>query len=540
MPFTVYSAPSFWKRYYGRMVLKFVRLVRHSIQKYPVLWLAAICSILFFTTSFVDFHTSGPFGDEPHYLVISQTLLKYHSLEVTLDYTHRDYYAFYPSHLDPHLSRNVYGQLLPLHNIGGPVLWLIPFALFGRLGAMWFMSLVAVLIILNIYKLLLTMHIRHSYAFLVSLAYAIASPLFIYSHLNFIEPIGALLCIYVFRKVLQETVSVSDVFLSSVCLGILPWVHIRFALLEVILFFALLFKIYQQNKYKNWKYYLWYLLPVMALFVFMEVYSYKVWGSLDPALNYANEMVGVPVNLFAVLPFAGLLGNSFDQNYGLLVNFPLFIFLFVGMVLALKKKFLAYNVLILAVSIPYIILLTTFRDWSGALGPPARFLVVLLPLWAFYLAYALEQINNTLSKLVFGGTVAYGLIYSLLSIKAPYNGFNSETGNGILVYLQTLLHMHRHHLTAYFPSIFLPHQTRLFVVWIGLFVGFSILLIYSNSLQVKIKSFAGLPILSWRKQKSVYRETSDESNTSQHQNDLNKVIADETLLIETKQHTGER
>ncbi len=539
MPFTVCFVPSFWKGSYGRMVLKFVHLVRHSSQNYPVFWLVAICSILFFTTSFVDLHTSYPSGDEPHYLVISQTLLKYHSLDVTLDYAHRDYYAFYPLHLDPHLSRNVSGQLLPLHNIGGPVLWLIPFALFGRLGAMWFMSLVSVLIILNIYKLLLTMHIRHSYAFLVSLAYAIASPLYIYSHLNFVEPIGALLCIYVFRKVLQETVSVSDVFLSSVCLGILPWVHIRFVLLEVILFFALLFKIYQQNKYKNWKYYLWYLLPVMALFVFMEVYSYKVWGSLDPALNYLNEMVGVSVKLFAVLPFAGLLGISFDQNFGLLVNFPLFIFLFVGMVLALKKKFLAYNVLILAVSIPYIILLTTFRDWSGGWSPPARFLVVLLPLWAFYLAYALEQINNTLSKLVFGGTVAYGFIYSLLSIKDSYNGFNSGAGNHTLMYLQTLLHMYRHRLTAYFPSMVYPHP-KLFVAWIGFFVGLSVLLIYSNRLQVQLQSFAGLPVLAWHKQKSVSREPSDESKASQPQNDPHAVSAAETLLIETKQHTGER
>src|SRR5260370_451633 len=346
MPFTVCFVPSFWKGSYGRMVLKFVHLVRHSIQIYPVLWLVAICSFLFFTTSFVDLHTSNPSGDEPHYLVISQTLLKYHSLDVTLDYAHQDYYVFYPGHLDPHLSRNVSGQLLPLHNIGGPVLWLIPFALFGRLGAMWFMSLVALLIILNIYKLLLSMHIRHSYAFLVSLAYAIASPLYIYSHLNF----------------------------------------------------------------------------------------------LDPALNYHNQMVGVPVNLFEVLPFAGLLGISFDQNFGLLVTFPLFIFLFVGMVLALKKKFLAYNVLILAVSIPYIILLTTFRVWSGGFGPPSRFLVVVLPLWAFYLAYALEQINNALSKLVFGGTVAYGFTYSLLTVKDSYNGFNSGLGgNSTLLYLQTLL-----------------------------------------------------------------------------------------------------
>ena len=464
------------------MLLKF--FYRYT-QKYHTLLLVLICSILFFTTSFVFVQIAPPRGDEPHYLIISQTLLKYHSLDVMQDYKNGDYRLFYPIVIAPHVSRNASGQLLPLHSIGGPILWLIPFALFGRLGAVLFISLVSVLIILNIYKFLLTMGIRQSYAFLVSLAFAIASPLYIYSHLLFIEPIGALLCIYVFRKAFQENLTISDLVISSVCLGILPWVHIRFALLEMILFFALLYKIYEQNKLKNFKYYIYYLLPVTILFVLLEVYSYKVWGTLNPAINEIND-AGKPDKPFAVLPFSGILGVFFDQEYGLLVNFPLFIFLFVGVVLTLKKKFLAYNLLILTLSIPYILIFTSFRSWSGGWCPPARFILVLLPLYSFYLAYALQQINNILSNLVFGVSVVYGFIYNLLSLKAHLNGFNVGKGqNETLIYLQTLLHMHRHHLTDYLPSLFLPHQTRLFVAWIGLFVGLSLLLLFSKNLKVK-------------------------------------------------------
>src|SRR5438445_7160946 len=174
--------------------------------------LILISSIVFLITSFIYVQfSSPPSGDEPHFLVISQTLLKYHSLNVMLDYTHGDYRTFYPTNLAPHVSYSANGQLLPLHSIGAPILWLIPYYFWGRLGAVLFISCIAVLIILNIYWLLLTMGISRKYALMVSLAYALASPIYLYSHLTFIEPIGALLCIYVLRKVLQEGIGPADI-----------------------------------------------------------------------------------------------------------------------------------------------------------------------------------------------------------------------------------------------------------------------------------------------------------------------------------------
>ena len=65
-----------------------------------------------------------PQGDEPHYLVISQALQLYGSLDVAQVYAHRDYLAYYPLPLDPHLSPGPDGRPLPLHSIGGPLLWL--------------------------------------------------------------------------------------------------------------------------------------------------------------------------------------------------------------------------------------------------------------------------------------------------------------------------------------------------------------------------------------------------------------------------------
>ena len=453
----------------------FLNLTRHYAQKYRTLLLAAICSILFFVTSYVyvQLFANPPSGDEPHFLVISQTLLKYHSLNVMLDYQHGDYHLFYPIAIAPHVAYSASGQLLPLHSIGAPILWLIPYYFLGRLGAVFFISCVSVLTIVNIYKFLLIMRVSQKYSFMVSFAYAVASPLYIYSHLTFIEPIGAFICIYVVRKIFQDEIKVSDLVISSVLLGILPWVHIRFAFFEIVLFFALLYKIYAQNKGKDMKYYLYYILPVTILFILFEIYNYKVWGSLNPTINEVNDIHGGS-KPFVVAPFNGILGVFFDQEYGLFVNFPIFILLLPGVVLATRRKFLSYNLLMLTLSIPYILLVTSFKAWSGGWGPPARFILVLLPLYSFYLAYILEQINNILSSVIFGIAVLYGIIYNILSIMPILRSFNSGTGRS-----RTLeqVRLFNHNVTDFLPSLFLPNQTGLFLIWIGLCVFLSLIII---------------------------------------------------------------
>ena len=452
----------------------FLQSLRQFVQRYHLILLLVFCSILYFATSFWYVqYSSPPSGDEPHYLVISQTLLKYHSLDVMQDYTNGDYRSFFPMRIDPHVTYNQREQLLPIHGIGGPILWLLPYYFWGRLGAVLFMTVISLLIIFNIYAFLVTMHIRRRYALLVSLAFALGSPLYIYAHLLFIEPLAALAGIYVLRKVFQQEVTLVDVTLSSILLGILPWIHIRFALVEMPLFFALLYRIYLQNKLGNFKHYIFYLLPVMVLFLLFELYNYKVWGTLNPAANELNDND----KPFAMLPFMPLLGISFDQEYGLLINFPMFLFLLSGIVLTLKKKFTAYHVLMLILSVPYILAFTTFRNWSGGWCPPARLLLVLLPMYAFYIAYALEQMENILANIMFALLTLYGFAYDLLSLSPVLRGFHSGSGrNQTLMYIQVF----NRSITRYLPSVFLPHQTRLFVIWIGVFAVLALLLICSK------------------------------------------------------------
>lgn len=448
-------------------------------KKRPLLALALGSGILFCLTALLYVTLGAPAsGDEPHYLVISQTLLKYHSLNVMADYTHGDYRSFYPIPLDPHITINARRQVMPLHSIGGPVLWLIPFLLGGRLGVVEFMALITALIVLAIYQFLRTMGISARVAFLVSLGYAIASPLYIYSYRSFIEPLGSLICIYVLWQFFTTQLSRSALLISSTLLGLLPWIHTRFVLLEIPLFLVLLFRIYQKQRLRGYKEYLYYLLPIVLLSLSLEIYSYVAWGTLNPAANQINGNS----KPFEVSPFVGLLGVFFDQKHGLLLSFPIGIFGLAGILLSAKRKYLAYHLLLLILAVPYIVAFTSFRHWGGGWSPPARFILVLLPLCSFYIAYALEHTHTLFTRLLFPAALCWGFIFNILVMLPPQYGFEQESGPDSII---APIHIFDVYLTNYVPTVYKSDQFWLFVVWIALYIAITLLLFFSTRMKAQ-------------------------------------------------------
>lgn len=446
---------------------------------YIILLLLLSGLVLFFSTVLTD-RLDFPTGDEPHYLVISQTLLLYHSLDVTLDYAHGDYKTFYPGPLGPlqHTSPNKWGKLLPLHSIGAPVLWLIPFAIAGKTGTLFFMSLASLLIVFNVYLLLIALGIKDKYAFLTSLGVAVASPIWVFSHRNFVEPVAALLCIYIARVLFQERLRAWDLLGSSAALGILPWIHIRFALFEVVLFCFLLARVYQVYQFKKIRMYIYALLPVISLFLLFETYNFFVWGSLNPAVNQANSSE-LP---FDVSPWRGLPGLFLDQESGLLPNFPIFLFLFAGIILAIRKKYLRFNILVLLLALPYIVTIASFHNWSGAVSPPARFMTVLVPLFAFYLALALQQARNWISNGLFLLFMGVALLYEGVSLGIEGGWISWQQGqsqSGPLAVVGQALHLP---LTQAVPTFFdrgrpifpLPAQVVPFTGWLLFLVALTL------------------------------------------------------------------
>src|SRR5439155_17537199 len=83
-----------------------------------------------------------PAGDEPHYLVIVQSLLRDHDLRIENNHRRGDYRAYYDADLKPDFRRRGRdGQIYSIHAPGLPVTVLPVFALFGYPGAVVLLAL---------------------------------------------------------------------------------------------------------------------------------------------------------------------------------------------------------------------------------------------------------------------------------------------------------------------------------------------------------------------------------------------------------------
>lgn len=75
----------------------------------------------------------APTGDEPHYLILTQSLLNDGDLRIENNHAQRDYEEYYPADLRPHSQRlGRDGQIYSIHAPGLPALLVPAFAAGGR------------------------------------------------------------------------------------------------------------------------------------------------------------------------------------------------------------------------------------------------------------------------------------------------------------------------------------------------------------------------------------------------------------------------
>src|SRR4029079_6260941 len=77
-------------------------------------------------------HQVGPQGDEPHYLMVADSLWHDHDLAVERDYAEGRYEAFFHGPLAPHYRvRGIGGVIYSLHAVGLSLLLLPAYAVGG-------------------------------------------------------------------------------------------------------------------------------------------------------------------------------------------------------------------------------------------------------------------------------------------------------------------------------------------------------------------------------------------------------------------------
>ncbi|MFZ6874596.1 hypothetical protein ACO0LF_21265 [Undibacterium sp. Di27W] len=265
-------------------------------------------------------------GDEPHYLVMANGLVKYGALEQTEIYKEEFAskkifrYGLAPagSELTPANSHTVSGPngIFNAHNIGLPILLGIPFLLGGTLGAKLFMIFSSAIIIILGWKFSGLFSKNEKHRFWTVFAVGIAMPFISGSSQVYPDMMAGLISLtglYWFITSQQKRSSIHELLLA-IAIVFLPWLQVKFAASCMLLVIAIASKIYLESKDVPRILRLMFVAGVSC--ILLATYNYYAFGKISgPYQSGALEISKTSLMV--------LFGLHFDQNQGFLLQNPL-------------------------------------------------------------------------------------------------------------------------------------------------------------------------------------------------------------------------
>ncbi|PID57424.1 hypothetical protein CSB45_07855 [candidate division KSB3 bacterium] len=386
------------------------------------LLLTAFCLYAF--VGFRFSHRLSPNGDEPHYLLITHSLLHDRDLAISNNYAQHDYKTFYPNTLDPHVSIARDGTRYSIHPIGVSVLLLPFYALFGYKGAVLGMNFMAALLSLVLFLIAYSLSRQLWNALLLCGIVSLTPPLFLYSSAIYPEVPAALFLASAYyiistRKYLQP----GGLLLFSVLQAGLPWLQPRMIVAAVLLLCYHLFSVWRQHPC-NFRFMIRkkvVLLPAVCLAVSgLLMAAENMWRYHSPFPHAAYHSVGI-TKLFSGEIFLqeGALGLLFDQEAGVLIYAPYLVFCFAGALFLWKKNRPLLVFCLLVIAGIYIPCAGFTMQWRGASSPVARYMLAQLPAWYILLTISTASLRSPLIRGTFLSSAALSLSWSVYFFQNP-------------------------------------------------------------------------------------------------------------------------
>jgi len=360
------------------------------------IWIAAVAGLAFrawranrtWLAGFMFFLGTGAFvtlafpptTDEPHYLMITESLLHDGDIEVADEYGRGAQAAFYPAAtIDPHTVVLPDGRMYSQHTVGLPLLVLPGYAMAGRWGVLLILAAIAACLPGLLIRVATDADADAASARAAALLVSATAPALFASTLVFTEMTAAVL-------LAQGLIASGSGWIAPLCAAALPWLHPRYALLAAGVFVLDLARSRSRLATMG----RWTSMALGSGGLLLSVYH---GPALTAVLNVLAERYPAPIES---LTTGGLLGNVsalnvpiafigkfMDRDFGLLPYAPWMLVAIPGFMLANRH---GRGALLLAM--PYFVVTCLFRNWGGS-AFPGRTLVPLLPCAAPVLASGL-------------------------------------------------------------------------------------------------------------------------------------------------------
>ncbi len=274
-----------------------------------------------------------PGGDEPHYLVIAQSLWRDGDLKIENNHQRGDYHEYYETNLDPHfLARGQDGEIYSVHPVGLPILMAPIYAAGGYHGVV--MALLAIAATAAGLAWWWTVGLIGSAgaATFAWLAIVGSAP-FLFNTFTVYPEIAAALAAMVALVLAVTSGETRSSVVRWVGVGLasgaLPWLSTKYAPMSAALMLVALLRARRNAPgfSRRTPGISALVLPYAVMLIAWFTFFYAHWGSPWPQSPYGAQTQTTPANLLLGGP-----GLLFDQEYGLLAYAPVYILAATGLV----------------------------------------------------------------------------------------------------------------------------------------------------------------------------------------------------------------
>jgi hypothetical protein len=362
-----------------------------------------------------------PGGDEPHYLIIAQSLWRDHDLKIENNHTRQDYREYFEGDLRPHyLKRGSDSEIYSIHPIGVSVLLTPIYALGGYTLVVWAMAAMASAAGALAWLLAYQTSGSRTAATMAWLACCVNGP-WVFNSFAVYPEVPAALAVMLAWLAMSPTTAVFRIgagmdsntpaagpagasgavsngtllrwLLCGAAIATLPWFSTKYVLMAGAITVIALGRLWwpeicpKNNRFAiNASAAL--LTPIYLSVTGWLTFFYAIWGTYSPTAPYGSQRE----TKLAYLP-AGGPGLLFDQEYGVIAFAPVLFLALTGLFAMLAARGRARRLALEILFAAGMLLGTVgaFHIWWGGSATVGRPIIAGLLLLALPFAYRFEQ-----------------------------------------------------------------------------------------------------------------------------------------------------
>ena len=334
-------------------------------------------------------------GDEPHYLVMAQSLWREGDLDLRDNYAREDWREYRGGPTEPHYAApRKDGRPFPGHSPGLPLLLSPVYALGGRLACAILLGAMVAGVGAIAFRIAVLEGLSTGSSLLAGLL-AAGPPLAAYGLHIYTEAASTLALFSAYALIRFGTGAFSPALAAALACA-LPFLHPRMGLASIAIAFAALLHRDHLS------------IRIFALVAALGALVYGAfWMTIFGVPTALGAYGGVPEDA-AFNPLQALMGLLVDRAYGLLPYAPAFLALFLmrargGATPDEARRGRAELALVVAVLLPALL----WRMWWGGQSPPARLIAPMTPFLALWVARRFENSAGPMARRAIAAALAW-------------------------------------------------------------------------------------------------------------------------------------